>query len=365
MTPKKFQAGFPLIISFLSCISLPSTRSVCDISVSDAKMKDIMFGKMVAGHISTSTDGEAGTTSSDESENVFTSSSDEDILADVIVKEQFRNLIHNEPAKLPDDVAQQPAAPKRKRGRPRLSVPEKSNESSMDISYCSSDDTSSRGTLDSIIPPPENFTGINNPFLFDNNSISATGTRSMARATVKGTESAQPSTSVTKNQVQMVRTVKRRLSVNDLIVGPNMKLKRRKLKQKRLDDDVEVISTTSLAELPASASYLPISSDSRRVSLSALRSTLREQPGQSAKPKDQSKKGGGSDSAEGEVANGKTTGTSNAFGTSSIIGSIPSSPIKETLKDGSLTDLKSSVNMYFGGVVNRIENGESFSIKGE
>lgn len=332
-------------------------------------MKDIMFGKNVAGYISSAADCE-GSTSSDESENVFASSSDEDILADVIVKEQFRCVTNSDSTEQPENetdksenLQQASAEPKKKRGRPRLSQPEKSNDSSMDINY-SSDDTSSRGTLDSIIPPPANFTGINNPFLFDTN-VTTTRTRN----SIKGIDISLPSTSSAKNQVQMVRTVKRRLSANDIIIGPNMKVKRRKLK-KRLDD-VEVISTTALADLPTSATFLPISSDSRRISLSALRSTLRDQPKgdttSKAKANDR-KKANENDSlgsTESEASNANMTET-NAFGSSLIIGSIStSSPIKESLKEGSINDLKSSVNMYFGGMTNRIENGDKFAIKGE
>lgn len=328
-----------------------------------------MFGKNVARYIN-STEVDECCPSSDDSENVFTSSeSDEDILADAIVEEHFRNLIDtnhlNQTPKYADkadgDQPPQPTEIKRKRGRPRLSVPEKSNDSSMDINYSSSDDTSSRGTLDSIIPPPENFSGVNNPFLFDSNSANSTTNR--PRKSIKGTENLVPSTSSTaKNQVQLVRTVKRRLSANDLIIGPNMKVKRRKTK-KRLDD-VEVISTTSIADLPNSATYLPISSDSRRMTLTALRSTFRDQTNQFVKQT--TKKTGESDSygsTDGEPSTGTST-SSSVFGSTSIIGSISSSPIKDSLKEESMTDLTSSVNMYFGGGNNRIESGQQFTIKG-
>lgn len=348
----------------------PSNRSTCDISVSDAKMKDIMFGKNVASYINSAEVDADECTSSDDSENVFTSSeSDEDILADVIVEEHFRNLIDtNHLNQTPNDADKkeggqphQPTEIKRKRGRPRLSIPEKSNESSMDISYYSSDDTSSRGTLDSIIPPPENFSGMNNPFLFDSKSVNSNKIR--PRNSIKGTENLVPSVSATgKNQLQMVRTVKRRLSANDLIIGPNMKVKRRKTK-KRLDD-VEVISTTSIADLPNSATYLPISSDSRRISLSALRSTIRDQPNHATNQK--AKKAGESDSygsTDGEPSTG-TSSNSSVFGSTSIIESISSSPIKDSLKEESMTELTSSVNMYFGGGSNRIDSGKHFTIKG-
>lgn len=321
-------------------------------------------------------------TSSDESENVFTSASEEDILADLIVKEQFRNQTTTEttkPIQIPTvvlnttntnvEVPQQNSDTKKKRGRPRYSLNDKSNDTSLDFNY-SSDDTSSRGTLDSIIPPPKNFSGINNPFLIDTNlfnSISTAKTSNNGKINVNSFENILPSTSSilppTKNAVQLVRTVKRRLSANDIIIGPNMEVKRRKLK-KRLEN-VEVISTSSLADLPASATYLPISADSKRISLATLRSTLKDLPIQTTKQKIAGRKKQESMSNSEQIPSTSNQNDSLAKKiNSNLISSISSSPIKDSMKEESMDDLKSSLNIYFGGVSNRIENGDNFAIKG-
>lgn len=50
-----------------------------------------------------------------------------------------------------------------------------------------------------------------------------------------------------------------------------------------------------------------------------------------------------------------------AFGNSSI----PGSPIKGAVGTDAITDLHTSVNAYFGGVSNRIANGECFVVKGK
>lgn len=80
------------------------------------------------------------------------------------------------------------------------------------IDICDSSDTSSRSTLDSIIPPPENFNGLNNPF---HNSFRK------------------------KNyNIQTVRMVRKRLSANDLNSND---VKRRRVR--RQTDNFEVLFT--------------------------------------------------------------------------------------------------------------------------
>lgn len=333
----------------------------------DSKIKDIMSGKNVASHIITSED----TSSDDMDSGAFSSTSDDDIFANFVIKDKFG--IHIKGCNS-DEIAATPVekpAKGRKSSQPQLGQSEKSNDTSLDLNY-SSDDTF---TLDAIIPPPKNFSGINNPFLIDSNTChenriigTSTGKTMLLKYTTNS-ENVVPSSSLNKGQVQMVRTVKRRLSANDIIIGPNMEVKRRKLK-KRLEN-VEVISTTSLADLPKSATYLPISADSKRISITALRNltTLKDLP---SKSKTIDKKRGVSlDSNLFAEQNSSTTTTTpnqpdsqSITTSSSLISSISSSPIKDTLKEESMADLQSSLNIYFGGVVNRIGNGENFAIKG-
>lgn len=331
-----------------------------EVSFNDAKIKDLMAGKNVASHI-TSTD---NTDSDDMDSGAFSSTSDEDILANFNIKDVFSVLTKEAEA---PPVLPEKSTKGRKSSQPQLGQSEKSNDTSLDYNY-SSDDTF---TLDTIIPPPKNFSGINNPFLIDTNachdtrsSLGSTSTKTTLLKCMNNSENIVPSANL-KGNVQLVRTVKRRLSANDLIIGPNMEIKRRKLK-KRLEN-VEVISTSSLADLPKSATYLPISADSKRVSITALRSTLKDFP---SRTKSIDKKRGASLDSNifGEQSNSTSTSSQpdlqSITATSSLISSISSSPIKDTLKEESMADLQTSLNMYFGGVVNRIGNGENVAIKG-
>lgn len=319
-----------------------------------------MAGKNVASHIISS---EQNTDSDDMDSGAFSSTSDDDILANFNIKDAF-SMPNKEPDVVP--VFPEKTAKGRKPSQPQLGQSEKSNDTSLDFNY-SSDDTF---TLDTIIPPPKNFSGINNPFLFDTNSCQ--DGRSFASASYKSgtqlkcTNNSEnvipPVAALNKGHVQLVRTVKRRLSAND--IGPNMKRR----KQKKHLENVEVISISSLADLPKSATYLPISADSKRVSIAALRSTLKDFP---PKIKPITKKRGTSLDSNifGEQSNSTSASSQpdlqSITTSSSLISSISSSPIKDTLKEESMADLQSSLNIYFGGVVNRVGNGENFAVKGK
>lgn len=342
-------------------------------TLSDAKVKELMFGKSVAAFINSEDASEDTSTSSDNfgsAEDVFTSA-DEEILSELIVYKDQDNEITTLNTANGDDSSQKcidSDSKTKKRGRPRTGLNDTAvKDVTHDFNY-SSDDTSSRGTLDSIIPPPENFSGINNPFSIDNSSMMTYrpfGSISNKISLFKSGNSieAPVTASIGKNRVQIVRTVKRRLSANDIFIGPNMEVKRRKLNKKRMDN-VEVISTSSLANLPKSATYLPLTADSKRVSIAAIRSTFKDLPNQSTKGKNGLKKLPIEIISNGFTEPNSLNGSSSNTPSTSLISSISSSPIKDTMQDGTMADLKSSLNLYFGGVTNRIENGEKFSIKG-
>lgn len=308
-----------------------------------------MTGKNVAIHINTSED---NTSSDDMDSGAFSSTSDDDILANYIIKDQFS--IHTKSSAQDTETNEKKG---RKSSQYQVGPSEKSNDTSLDYNY-SSDDTF---TLDTIIPPPKNFSGINNPFLFDTNACHEPRPfgQSIVRSKTANSENVVPA-----NKVQFVRTVKRRLSANDIIIGPNMEVKRRKLKKRF--ENVEVISTSSLADLPKSAAYLPLSADSKRISITALRTTLKDCP---SKVSSANKKRGTSLDSNifGEQSNSTSASSqpdTPSVTTGSLISSISSSPIKDTLKEESMADLQSSLNIYFGGVANRIGNGENFAVKG-
>lgn len=352
-------------MSFFLQIFVAFRHNPSEVPFNDAKIKDSMSGKNVAAHIITSEDN----SSDDMDSGAFSSTSDDDLLANFTISDQIgihiKGCTQHETSHASNDRSASnttaTAAKRRKFSLPQLGQSERSNDTSLDFNY-SSDDTF---TLDAIIPPPKNFSGMNNPFLFDSNDSRAfassiptplppppptTSSTSNSKSTLLKCTNSENVVPLHKSQVQMVRTVKRRLSVNDIIIGPNMEVKRRKLK-KRLEN-VEVISTSSLADLPKSATYLPISADSKRVSLTALRSTLKDLPSKRKAYIDKKRDRMSLDSNSTSLSS-QSESSKSLTATTSLISSISSSPLKSSLKN------------YFSGVVNRIVNGESIAIKGE
>lgn len=347
-------------------------------------MKEFMYGKSVAAYINSleaaEDTGSSEYMESESGEDVLSSMDDDDLSEFSFYKDKDKDkdkdMDNDAMETVPngDDSLLRPLDGdiklKKGRGRPRFSLNDKPKDLFHDFNY-SSDDTSSRGTLDSIIPQLENFSGMNNPFLIDNNQRPFGSVSNKSSSSSKN-GNLQPENGIStggvggKAHVQLVRTVKRRLSANDLIIGPNMEVKRRKLNKKRMEN-VEVISTSSLANLPKSATYLPIAPESKRISLAAIRSSLRDLP--LVKGKNGYKKHNITIDTNGFIepnmssSNSQNDSLSNTAN-SSLISSISSSPIKDTLKEESISDLQSSLNMYFGGVANRIGNGEKFTIKG-
>lgn len=152
-----------------------------------------------------------------------------------------------------------------------------------------------------------------------------------------------------------------------------------------------MISTTTLVDLPKSASYLPIRGDPKDISIAALRSSLGI-PGTSNHSLKKITSSGDLAAGTNETSTngrrlrqrqhkGSTTGhkskvlqtasdelsllshasNSLAFGGRNISGS----PIKGGSVSETLSDLHTSMNMYFSGVANRTANGERFVIKGK
>ncbi|XP_072936225.1 polycomb protein Pcl isoform X2 [Epargyreus clarus] len=101
----------------------------------------------------------------------------------------------------------------------------------------SGDETSSRGTLDAIIPPLKDFQGKNNPFLMQNSYSSKT----FSASNVYNKQNGKPgyhsrlSLPIQLNPLMgpMVRPTKRKLSEKDIVIGPNGEVKRRKYRRPR------------------------------------------------------------------------------------------------------------------------------------
>ncbi|XP_050665325.1 metal-response element-binding transcription factor 2 isoform X2 [Leptidea sinapis] len=103
----------------------------------------------------------------------------------------------------------------------------------------SGDETSSRGTLDAIIPPLKDFQGKNNPFLMQNSSTSKTLSshmnvynRQSSKVNSYNSRFSLPS-HLNPFAGAMVRPLKRKLSEKDIVIGPNGEVKRRKYRRPR------------------------------------------------------------------------------------------------------------------------------------
>lgn len=110
----------------------------------------------------------------------------------------------------------------------------------------SSDDNSSRSTLDLIIPPPKDFHGFNNPFV-NESAKQSTEVNTKTNTNVKTTNNVPPLTlfgntnfTPANNQIRFVNIVKRRLCEKDIMIGPNQEVKRRKYKRRSGSGPVEV-----------------------------------------------------------------------------------------------------------------------------
>lgn len=127
----------------------------------------------------------------------------------------------------------------------------------------SGDETSSKSTLDLIIPPPKDFEGKNNPFhtLLKGNSKNKTPSHPITLPL--------PLTAVIPS-VPVVRTAKRQLSEKDICIGPNGEVKRRRLRRGRAAQ----LAAAYLSQQTASktATVVPAKNDQR-----ALRSSLQQQ----------------------------------------------------------------------------------------
>ncbi|XP_014357923.2 uncharacterized protein LOC106710398 isoform X1 [Papilio machaon] len=104
----------------------------------------------------------------------------------------------------------------------------------------SGDETSSRGTLDVIIPPLKDFQGKNNPFLMQNKYTSKIPFTSAMNLWNKhnGKQHHFHSRFSLPGQLNplmgpMIRPMKRKLSEKDIVIGPNGEVKRRKYRRPR------------------------------------------------------------------------------------------------------------------------------------
>lgn len=207
---------------------------------------------------------------------------------------------------------------------------------------CSSgDETSSKSTLDLIIPPPKDFKGQNNPFskLFSG-TIIEDGTKKKRKSSIT---LPLPLTAVIPGK-PIIRTLKRQLSEKDICIGPNGEVKR-----------VKRLRRGRMPQLPSftaskTATVVPARPDS--ISQRSLRSSLSNSNVSNCV--DYALNGRRLRQRQDKTSMDKEKTSSN-----------PPTPKPSPVKndgDMSMDDLKSSVNSYFGAAT-RIAAGERFSVK--
>lgn len=200
----------------------------------------------------------------------------------------------------------------------------------------SSDENSSKSTLDWIIPPPSNFHGRNNPF---HSQYKYNNTNESSKRAQKIFDKCP--------DIRIVRTIKRRLSAKDI---SHQDSKRRKVMKRRKSSDVEVISEIIQPVTMPFSSFLPVrnfeSKESTKANVPRLNdSELRDDNNATSRYQNPTEE-------KLVRTNFETRTTFASENTKSInfSDSVINSPIKNK-----------SINLYFGAL-NRIENGENFTI---
>lgn len=95
----------------------------------------------------------------------------------------------------------------------------------------SGDETSSKSTLDQIIPPPKDFEGQNNPFLMLL-GVAMDEPQSKNKKKNKDITLPLPLTAVIPGK-PIMRAMKRQLSEKDIIIGPNGQIKRKRFRRSK------------------------------------------------------------------------------------------------------------------------------------
>ncbi|XP_017875284.1 polycomb protein Pcl isoform X2 [Ceratina calcarata] len=160
------------------------------------------------------------------------------LLKNAIAKSKSRNSETSDlPPTPPTSVSGPPTPPATTSGISELSVP-----SSMELMHSlppstpadtSGDETSSRGTLDSFIPPPKDFEGKNNPFRNLSDLLGTPGSVNQANSSTPLPYNPCPITlplplTPVISQPPPARPAKRQLSEKDIIVDRNGQVKRRR-----------------------------------------------------------------------------------------------------------------------------------------
>lgn len=209
----------------------------------------------------------------------------------------------------------------------------------------SSDENSSKSTLDWIIPPPSNFHGMNNPFHSQYKS------NAKYKAADKMMKKGQQNMFDKQPETRIVRTIKRRLSAKDIAMGPNRETKRRKNMKRRKSCDVEIISEIIQHVNMPIPSHIPVR-DFKPAFQSYQKDKKTELIAETSKLSRQQRQCRGKNIVEKIRKNSLesfTLASQSSVGIS-LTDAVINSPIQTK-----------AINLYFGAF-NRIENGENFTI---
>lgn len=197
----------------------------------------------------------------------------------------------------------------------------------------SGDETSSKSTLDLIIPPPKDFEGKNNPFRAFPRVDDARKRRS------KDITLPLPLTAVIPGK-PVGRPLKRQLSEKDIRIGPNGEVKRRRLRRSRSGQNYTAPATATASK---TATVIPARADSDWATHQTLETNL------ITDCVDYALNGRRLRQRQDKTEKEKKPPT-------------PKPSPAKTEPDISMDDLKSSVHSYFGAAT-RIQDGERFVVR--
>lgn len=213
----------------------------------------------------------------------------------------------------------------------------------------SGDETSSKSTLDLIIPPPKDFEGKNNPFLgllrSSVEEATSTSNRKQKRSKDNSITLPLPLTAVIPGKPVM-RPMKRQLSEKDIFIGPNGEVKRKRFRRNRFMHHPTTTASKTAAVVPVKPSDTKDWNIEYNGNMNGRRLRQRPEKPVAQPPGESPAKDSGATVATTKIPTPTNT--------------PKPSPVKQEAEID-MDELKTSVNMYFGAA-NRIAGGERFAV---